>query len=96
MSRRFLRSTMGTRYVLYVTSQLVDTRGAAALKGGMKGPPERSCLYQSAILVKLLGEELHTGDDDTCDGHGSHRGSPRHENGGRHYKSYGAAVPAAV
>ena len=39
---------------------------------------------------------LYTVDDDTCDGHGSHRGSPRHENGGRHYKSYGAALPAAV
>ena len=57
---------------------------------------ERCYLHQRTIPANLCGGELHTVDDDTCDGHGSHRGSPRHENGGRHYKSYGAALPAAV
>ena len=36
--------------------------------------------------ANLCGGELHTVDDDTCDGHGSHRGSPRHENGGEALK----------
>ena len=49
-----------------------------------------------AVPVTLSCEELCTDNDDTCDGHGSHRGSPRHGNGGRHYKSYGAVIPAAV
>ena len=53
-------------------------------------------LHQETASARQWGEELRTVNDDTCDGHGSHRGSPRHGNGGRHYKSYGAALPAAV
>ena len=43
---------------------------------------------KSKVLIAALNENIAN--------HGSHRGSPRHKNGGRHYKSYGAALPAAV
>ena len=43
---------------------------------------ERGIFTSEAVPVTLSCEELCTDNDDTCDGHGSHRGSPRHENGG--------------
>lgn len=62
-----------------------------------------SRIAANAKLIRHGNLSLEYGPDfefydstDTCDGHGSHRGSPRHGNGGRHYKSYGAVIPAAV
>ena len=74
----------------------MNTRGSADNERRKEVPPERSIFTSRAVMATLWGDELRTVNDDTCDGHGSHRGSPRHENGGRHYKSYGAALPAAV
>ena len=69
----------------------MNTRGSAGHERRNMVPPERSIFTSRTVTATLCGDELHTVNDDTCDGHGSHRGSPRHENGGRHYKSYGAA-----
>ena len=43
--------------------------------------PAIFCCVKGGKLT-LSCEELCTDNDDTCDGHGSHRGSPRHGNGG--------------
>ena len=75
----------------------MDTRGSAVReKEWFFCRRSEVNLHHNVALAMRLGGELHAVNDDTCDGHGSHRGSPRHENGGRHYKSYGAALPAAV
>lgn len=53
-----------------------------------------------ASAVKLLrqssGPRTAYRHYDTCVGYASQRRTPRHGNGGRHEKSYGAALPAAV
>lgn len=43
---------------------------------------KRGIFTAETVPVTLWCEELCTVNDDTCDGHGAHRGSPRHGNGG--------------
>lgn len=49
-------------------------------------------LYCKQLWQSCIGRELRYRDDDTCVGYGSHRRTPRHGNGGRHYKTYGAVA----
>ena len=58
---------------------------------------EQSDPHQRRIhpVGRGAGHDARGGYDDTCVGHASQRGTPRHGNGGR-CEAYGAALPAAV
>lgn len=53
---------------------------------------ERRTPILQAALAGLYWPGITYGYDDTCVGYGSHRRTPRHGNGGRHYKTYGAVA----
>ena len=58
---------------------------------------ERSDPHQRRIrpVGRDAGQDAHGGYDDTCVGHASQRGTPRHQNGGRHMRPM-ERLPAAV
>lgn len=61
--------------------------------GGEMGQHGANHIYiTSRFWQGGIGRELQYRDDDTCVGYGSHRRTPRHGNGGRHYKTYEAVA----
>ena len=61
-------------------------------RGNKQASKERELPIPQAAPAMLHGRGIAYRHYDTCVGYGSHRRTPRHGNGGRHYKTYGAVA----